>query len=634
MAKREAPKWTIMVYLGGDNNLTTNCISVLQQLENVQYGDEDVCVLACFDSNTPAPKGARYLAINCKKRKVEAKFDWEIHNDLIPSFVRGPDHTIEAPDFCKPDAEVDRTPPSRPVVAEGLRRFINWAVENHTESERYMLILYGHGPLVAGQTFLAKENPPSSLRLEDLQGVLNGYFGRGRKRKLDVIACQNCVMNGIETAYELKDHVNFMIGSQGLVLAHGWPYEKMIGAVLEDPNAPTPVIARKLLKACARHMLDFVVMDRSSEQSLCDLQCLRMNDNMTRAIRSLVNALRTGLAFDRKNDDVEYPSICNAVRLARLEAQSYWGETFVDLYDFCERLIKSCSEIDAVKPCFLEDMGLDVVDLPDRFKRLAAQINRIVACCIRVQTEVKKMVPESFYIGSELQYSNGLSIYFPWTLPGPPYFFKSKGRKGKHFSLKTSFETYRGYTFVEATSWDCFLKSFFQATLRNVRRSPRRFMVRGTNNLSLGLVEQVEPPQEVITIDLQKSSSDTGNVDHEIWSSVKNYPRRNYLSPSDCPRRVDTAGSQRPGSATFKNRNWPPVSYLGWNITGLVAETITRVDPACTNGDIHLPGTNGRTKRKRAAATNGRSKRNGIVATNGHVKTNGVPIKLTVKQNA
>ena len=26
-----------MVYLGGDNNLTPNCISVLQQLEAVQY---------------------------------------------------------------------------------------------------------------------------------------------------------------------------------------------------------------------------------------------------------------------------------------------------------------------------------------------------------------------------------------------------------------------------------------------------------------------------------------------------------------------------------------------------------------------------------------------------------------------
>jgi hypothetical protein len=44
--------WTVMVYLAGDNNLTSNCITVLQQLEAVKYTKE-VRVLACFDSNTP-----------------------------------------------------------------------------------------------------------------------------------------------------------------------------------------------------------------------------------------------------------------------------------------------------------------------------------------------------------------------------------------------------------------------------------------------------------------------------------------------------------------------------------------------------------------------------------------------------
>jgi Clostripain family len=642
MAKREKPRWTIMVYLAGDNNLTTNCISVLQQLESVKYLGEDVCVLACFDSNTPAPKGARYLAINCKRNKVDTQFDWEIHNDLISPDMRGPDHTIDAPDFCKPDSKIKgRNTVYRPVVAEGLKRFINWAVEHHKESERYMLILYGHGPVVAGQTFLAKENPPSSLRLEDLQGVLNRHFGRNRKRKIDILACQNCVMNGIETAYELKHHANFMIGSQGLVLAQGWPYEKMIGAVVEDPSAATPVIARKLLKACARHMLDFVVMDRSSEQSLCDLRCLRENDNLTTAIRNLVIALKRGLQFDRKNDDVElrYPSICNAVRLARLETQSYWGETFVDLFDFCDRLIKSCRDVDAIKTSFLEEMGLDVTDLPPNFKKLAEQINRIVSCCLKIQHEVRKTIPESFYIGSELQYSYGLSIYFPWSLPGAPYFFKSRGTQGKHYSLKTAFETYRGYTFVESSRWDDFLKTFFQATLRNVRRAPRSIELKSTSTLSLGLVEDFEPQQELITIDLQKSSSDTGKVDHEIWSNVKNYPRRNYLSPADCPRKIETAGSQKPGSAIFRNPKSPPVSYLGWNISGLVAEAIApkpKTEPGQTAPFVSLPATNGHTKRNGNAATNGNTKYHGTVVTNGHRNGNEpvVVVKKVKKNNA
>src|SRR5687768_15728689 len=74
--------WTVMVYLAGDNNLTSNCITVLQQLEAVKY-TKDVRVLACFDSNTPWPKGSRYLAINGKWHTNEKDLDWEIYNDLI-----------------------------------------------------------------------------------------------------------------------------------------------------------------------------------------------------------------------------------------------------------------------------------------------------------------------------------------------------------------------------------------------------------------------------------------------------------------------------------------------------------------------------------------------------------------------
>src|ERR1051325_411144 len=95
--RNKKKKWTIMVYLGGDNNLTPYCISVLQQLETVK-DNEDISVLACFDSNTPWPKGSRYLAVNGKRHPNDDHLDWEIYNDLIITQKRG--HNIIAPDFC------------------------------------------------------------------------------------------------------------------------------------------------------------------------------------------------------------------------------------------------------------------------------------------------------------------------------------------------------------------------------------------------------------------------------------------------------------------------------------------------------------------------------------------------------
>lgn len=586
--EQKKPVWTIMVYLAGDNNLTTNCISVLQQLEAVSYS-EDIRVLACFDSNTPWPKGSRYLDINSRRRRGDDRIDWEIHNDLISLGERG--HTLKTPDFCRvSDYPSNDERITRPAVAEGLKRFLQWAVECNEESEKYMLILFGHGPLVAGQTFLAQENPPSSLRFEDLKEILGRHFGptsnpelrrRFGQKKLDILACQNCVMNGVETAHEIKDHVEFMIGSQGLVLAIGWPYEKIVGAIVENPKAETEEISRKLLKACARHLLDFSVMDRSSEQSVCNLARLQEKDqNITTAIKELAAALQDGLSFTEENV-LRFSVVADAVRLARLEAQSYWGEVFVDLYDFCERLLKKSNEEALAHNDLFKELGLNE-DTPKKFREtgLIRTLKQIARCCIAVMKAIERVVPLSYYIGPDLQYSHGLSIYFPWTLPSEPYFF-TQIASAQDYELKTAFETYRAYSFAKESGWGNFLAAFFKATLRKVRRSDRDFFLRDdSESLDQGLIgENVHAPAEVLAIDLQKSSPDTGQVDQEVLSNIKNYPRRNYLSPADCPKRVDVTGPQKPGDPGFVSPTSPSVSYLGWNISGLVAEVIA-LDPA------------------------------------------------------
>lgn len=585
--KRKKPIWTILVYLAGDNNLTANCVSVLQQLEAVDYSDE-VCVLACFDSNTAWPRGSRYLEINTRRETVDNGLDWEIHNDLIPPEDRK--HKFIPPSFCVEEiVPGDVTPIKRHDVARGLKRFLKWAVEDHEKTERYMLILYGHGPLVAGQTFLARENPKSSLQFEDLQNVVGQFFGP--RRKLDILACQNCVMNGVETAYEIREQVDVLIGSQGLVLAAGWPYEKIISAIVEKPGAPPELIALDLIKACARHLIDFAIMDRSSEQSVCDVRKLAYPKNVITAISELVNVLNENLEFveDEEGDKtLQYPEIADVLKLARLEAQSYWGETFVDLYDFCERLLKQCNGAVRVHNSLFRNCGFHgQLQAQKPGRDYVNRFRRIIGRCLDVMDRIREMVPYSYYIGSDLQYSHGLSIFFPWTMPGEPYFFV---KKGADYILKTSFETYSEYSFVKESGWAEFLKKFYKATLRKVRRADRTIELRNkSDSLDLGLIqERFASGNEVLTGDLQKSGSSTGYVDHEVWSYVKNYPRRNYLSPSDCGRKIMDAGCQKLGEREqFTSATSPPVSYLGWNIAGLVAEVISKPPALSPNGGGH-----------------------------------------------
>jgi len=576
--RRMKPKWTVMVYLAGDNNLTANCISVLQQLEAVKY-NEDVCVLACFDSNTPWPKGSRYLAINCKRRKVKNGLDWEIHNDLIIPKKRG--HDLTTPDLCAPYKPARGKWLKHRDVAEGLERFVDWAMENHDNSDRrYMLILYGHGPVVAGQTFLARENPQSSLRLQDLPRILCKHFGPDRK--LDILAFQNCVMNGIEMAYAMKDQVEYMVGSQGLVLSNGWPYEKIIGALVENSSESTLAITEKMLKACARNLIDFAVMDRSSEQSVCDISKLGAEPNIIGAVSELASALSESLNFKEVGDQkvLEYPAISDAIKLARLEAQAFWGESFVDISDFCERLLKKCNEAVRANCDLFRELGLDAnIESQLRASNLVGRFTRIAECCKKVVDKVREMVPHSYYIGADLQYSHGVSIYFPWTMPGDPFFFL---RRRHDVLLRSAFDIYTEYGFARDSGWGDFLTAFYCATLRKVRRAEREFRMSDVNDsLSDGIVrETIKAPAEVLTGGhMQKSGTNSGAIDHEVWSYVKNYPRRNYVSPSDCPRRVESTGRHRRGSGAYKNPDSPPISYLGWNICELVAAVITKASP-------------------------------------------------------
>lgn len=603
MTKEKDPKWVIMAYLAGDNDLPTFCISILQQLEAVKYPD-DVCVLACFDSSVPWSKGSRYFRINCKHRKVNHEFDWEIHNDLVVPGNRR--KAVENAEFGNINGE-DNHYFSRPVVSEGLDRFVDWATRQHPDSERYMLILFGHGLAVGGQNFLISENPPSFLRVQDLQDIICKHF---ETQKLDILALQNCVMNGVEMAFALKDRTEFMVGSQDLVLATGWPYEKLINAVVEDTGATTPQVAKKMLKVCARNMLDFAIMDRSSEQSVIDLNTLDrlgfVND-----VGKLAGALTDGLAFNiseeievftdretgqevnvkNKNRVLSYPAICDATRLARLEAQAYWRESYVDLFDFCERLLKRCNDVVKAQSKLLKELQLEEDPQPKlRKSPLVATAKRIIDCCKAILEKEKAIVPLSYQIGPELQYSRGLSIYFPWSLPGAPY-VAIPTREEREYTLKSAFDTYKDYEFVRDSGWAAFLTAFFLATLRNVRRNDRKFPdLPETYSLELGLVGETYTDQAEVKTgelartspDTARTSPDTSRADYDSFS-IKNYPRRNYLSPVDWQNRKIDAHVFKAGTKDFPNPKSPPVSAVGWNLTGLVAEVIDK-NSAANNG--------------------------------------------------
>jgi hypothetical protein len=141
----------------------------------------------------------------------------------------------------------------------------------------------------------------------------------------------------------------------------------------------------------------------------------------------------------------------------------------------------------------------------------------------------------------------------------------------------TPFDQYKEYEFGKANygDWVRTLEAFFRATLRNVRRVEYEYkpddVVFFRREVSSAEGVEFSTP----AIDLLKSGSSSGDEDEFDFPRIKNYPRRFYLSPADCKRRMKILG---PGFDTANNENVigkpGEVSYLGWNIRGFMAEVI------------------------------------------------------------
>jgi hypothetical protein len=186
-------------------------------------------------------------------------------------------------------------------------------------------------------------------------------------------------------------------------------------------------------------------------------------------------------------------------------------------------------------------------------------------------------VPRAYYVGPKVQYSHGISIFFPLTLPEGPITFEpaeGSGPDPTEYEFRTPFEVYSQYLFANEHhgDWARCLHAFFRATLRDVRREEHEYVLG-----KIAFFDEVPVGGErlVPAIDLQKTDSNTAE-DEIPGPPIKNYPRRFYISRADCERRMPILGipgGVEPTDANVvSNSNY--VSYLGWNIRGLVAEVI------------------------------------------------------------
>ncbi len=125
-------------------------------------------------------------------------------------------------------------PESNAADPKTLYGFFNWA-KQECPSDKILLILWGHSEGLFGffKDDSAWQYVAQTLTLPELREALQAAKDC-HGRKIDVIAFKDCAISTLETAFELRDHANYLLATQGMVPAEGWPYRGMLGSLVAD----------------------------------------------------------------------------------------------------------------------------------------------------------------------------------------------------------------------------------------------------------------------------------------------------------------------------------------------------------------------------------------------------------------
>ena len=326
-------QWTWLVYMAGDNNLQGAGSADLAEMKRIG-STADVNVVVQFD--TEANKTTRYRVeknklkvlqqmpgVNCGDPKVLTSFlKWGIkafpaQRYLVDVWNHGGGWENLPADFdyngirsLKPSKANRRLRMRRAIFKTTVK-----AIHKRPAAARAIAIDCGSHDYLDNQ---------------ELRKAIAAAMPGGKK--FDVVACDACLMNMLEVAYEMKDTATVMVGSEETEPGDGWPYAAILKALVAKPSM-TPADLSKIV--VAEYGKYFTKAKTPATQSALALDRIA-------PIAAAVNALASALLAD-------VHAVAGTVTLARDRAQKYEYPEYIDLGDFAAQLAQRLPNNSAVR---------------------------------------------------------------------------------------------------------------------------------------------------------------------------------------------------------------------------------------------------------------------------------------------
>lgn len=469
-----------MVYMAADNSLSEECVFSLKEMHRIGTADA-VDVIAQFHSSAKGARPRRYRIgrltqtadpKNTNRRDaINANFsigdqDGKLEsikenvsvpqkslrrlaekraaaNAILQSFTDG-EYTEDAAVQSSTDAmteekllraskvtEEELLSASNPDV---LEEFLQSNIDvTSAKKVNQLVILSGHGDGAVGP-FLRSDNPSASLSVSALREVFEN-IRKPLPRNIDIVLMDSCLMSTAEVARQLYGAADLMIGAEGFELSTGWPYHRIL-ETLNGAGTNSRKLALDLVRKYVLYYSDYDVAGVSVDQAVCDLT---QTPILVEAVKDLAAALTEEI---KKETDIGEDAALKAVLLAHWQAQSYNAEQYVDLWDFCDQLIK-------VKTGVSERIGKACQYVKDVIKGKSVDG--------KPEETIPQFVLQSCFSGAAFQHSHGVSIYFPWATDT------------QNVAQFKKLVEYKELEFHKETLWGDFLEEYLLASRREIR---------------------------------------------------------------------------------------------------------------------------------------------------------------------
>jgi hypothetical protein len=411
-------KWTFLVYMAGDNNLdgaalrdiaemaragSTKEVNILVQLDRIEDnltrrfritrggGFKTDCIESFGDTNTGDPQilydfvkwaadnypADRYALIlwnhgsgwweDAKSRAAGLPSAQVVipNSAALSGPPTGPAQDVIPPRSAPHDAAPpnhDSAPsarlegPTDPSAAPEVRRKRYRPLFRHSPPQEHRSICYDD------------TSGGDALDNRELRVVLAGICAL-LGRKIDLLGMDACLMNMVEVAYQLRESVNVIVGSEIEEPFDGWPYAEILTRLTARPRQDAAALARWIVRS---YLISYKGKDETVTQSALDLSRI---GEMTAKVDALSASLLATLETDAK-----------LIEAAWRRSPRFYDDNYIDLACFVKSLRKKADA----------ELQAKVVDL---IAALKPGKGRAILCQGK--------------IGQEVRGTCGLSIYFP-----------------------------------------------------------------------------------------------------------------------------------------------------------------------------------------------------------------------------